>query len=56
MAAAVWDYGDGMEMLRVLWDEAVALDPAAAERDERRMPLSRRGELSALWRDVGYGM
>ena len=42
VAAAVWDYGDGMEMLRLFWDEAVALDPAAAERDERHMPLSRR--------------
>ncbi len=53
VAAAVWDYGDGMEMLRMFWDEAVALDPAAAARDERHMPLSGRGELSALWRDVG---
>ena len=54
VAAAVWDYGDGMEMLRVFWDEAVALDPAAAGRDERHMPLSRRGELSALWQDLGH--
>ena len=53
VAAAVWDYGDGMEMLRVFWDEAVALDPAAAGRDERHMPLSRHGELSALWQDLG---
>ena len=53
VAAAVWDYGDGMEMLRLFWEEAVALDQAAAERDERRMPLSRPGELSALWRGVG---
>ena len=53
VAAAVWDYGDGMEMLRVFWDEAVALDPAAAGRDERHMPLSGRGELSAFWRDIG---
>lgn len=53
VAAAVWDYGDGMEMLRLFWDEAVALDPAAAERDERRVPLSLPGELSALWRRVG---
>ena len=28
VAAAVWDYRDGMEMLRVFWDEAVALIPA----------------------------
>ena len=46
VAAAVWDYSDGMEMLRMFWDEAVALAPAAAARDERHMPLSGRGELS----------
>jgi SAM-dependent methyltransferase len=53
VAAAVWDYGQGMEMLRVFWDEAVALDPAAASRDERHMPLCRKGELAALWRAHG---
>ncbi|HET9875048.1 MAG TPA: methyltransferase domain-containing protein [Mycobacterium sp.] len=50
VAAAVWDYGDGMEMLRTFWDEAVALIPDAASHDERHMPLSRRGELTELWR------
>jgi SAM-dependent methyltransferase len=50
VAAAVWDYGDGMEMLRGFWDEAVALDPRAGPKDERHMPLSRAGELAALWR------
>jgi SAM-dependent methyltransferase len=50
VASAVWDYGEGMEMLRVFWDEAVALSPAADARDERHMPLSRKGELDALWR------
>jgi SAM-dependent methyltransferase len=53
VAAAVWDYGDGMEMLRVFWDEAVALDPSAESRHERHMPLSRTGELAALWRQHG---
>ena len=53
VAAAVWDYGEGMQMLRVFWDEAVALDPAIAARDERNMPLSRRGELGTLWRANG---
>jgi SAM-dependent methyltransferase len=53
VAAAVWDYGEGMEMLRLFWDEAVALNPAADARDERHMPLSRRGELAALWRKHG---
>jgi SAM-dependent methyltransferase len=53
VAAAVWDYGEGMEMLRVFWDEAVALTPANAAKDERNMPLCRRGELAALWRAQG---
>jgi SAM-dependent methyltransferase len=53
VAAAVWDYGDGMQMLRVFWDEAVALDSTIAVRDERNMPLCRPGELAALWRANG---
>jgi SAM-dependent methyltransferase len=53
VAAAVWDYGEGMQMLRVFWDEAVALDPAIAARDERNMPLCKRGELAELWRAQG---
>ncbi|GAB90116.1 class I SAM-dependent methyltransferase [Gordonia rhizosphera] len=53
VAAAVWDYGEGMEMLRVFWDEAVAVIPAAASRDERAMPLCRSGELGELWRAEG---
>ncbi len=51
VAAAVWDYGQGMEMLRVFWGEAVAFNPAADARDERHMPLSRKGQLGALWRE-----
>lgn len=53
VAAAVWDYGEGMEMLRAFWDEAVALTPAHAAKDERNMPLCRRGDLAALWREHG---
>lgn len=54
VAAAVWDYGEGMEMLRAFWDEAVALTPAHATKDECNMPLCRRGDLAALWR--GHGL
>jgi SAM-dependent methyltransferase len=50
IGAAVWDYGDGMELLRAFWDEAVALVRDADVRDERHMAFSRRGELSTLWR------
>ncbi len=53
VAAAVWDYGDGMQMLRTFWDAAIALDPDAAPRDERRMPLCTRGSLAELWRTHG---
>ena len=53
VAAAVWDYGEGMEMLRVFWDEAIAMTPASDSRDERHMPFCRRGELAALWRQHG---
>ena len=53
VAAAVWDYGEGMEMLRHFWDEVIALDPASDVKDERHMPLSRAGELADLWRQQG---
>jgi len=53
VAAAVWDYGDGMEMLRHLWDEAAAMDVSAVAKHEGNMPLCRQGELGALWSDEG---
>jgi len=53
ISAAVWDYGDGMRMLRVFWDAAVAIDPKAEKMDEKHMPLCRAGDLSALWRRAG---
>lgn len=52
VSSAVWDYADGMEMLRVFWDEATALDHAIADRDEKEMPLCKPGELAALFRDA----
>lgn len=53
IAAAVWDYGGGMQMLRAFWDAAADADPAAAALDERRMPLCRHSQLSALWLSQG---
>src|SRR6185369_8030614 len=29
IAAYVWDYAEAMELLRLFWDAAIALDPAA---------------------------
>ncbi len=53
VAAAVWDYGDGMQMLRLFWDEAVARDSSIGARDERHMPLCRSGELGEFWQAHG---
>jgi len=53
ISASVWDYGDGMKMLRAFWDGAVHLDSKAEKLDERHMPLCRSGELSELWRQGG---
>jgi hypothetical protein len=39
IAAAVWDYAEEIQMLRIFWDKAVARDPGIAGRDERNMPL-----------------
>jgi SAM-dependent methyltransferase len=53
-AAYVWDYAEGMAMMRYFWDCAVALEPAAAERDEgRRFPLCAPGPLHRLWTEAG---
>jgi SAM-dependent methyltransferase len=54
VAAYVWDYAGGMELMRSFWDAAVALDPSARDLDEGvRFPLCDPGELAALWRAAG---
>jgi hypothetical protein len=53
-AAYVWDYAEGMAMMRHFWDAATALDPGSAELDEgRRFPLCRPEPLARLWTDAG---
>jgi SAM-dependent methyltransferase len=53
VSAAVWDYGEGMEMLRIFWDAAVALDPSVDRLDEKHMTLSHAGKLGELFRKAG---
>jgi SAM-dependent methyltransferase len=54
LAAYVWDYAEGMELLRVFWDEAAVLSPRAAELDEgRRFPLCSGPALGELFRSAG---
>ena len=46
----MWDYAEGMQPIRLFWDAAVALDPAAAALDEgRRFELCRPERLAALF-------
>jgi SAM-dependent methyltransferase len=46
VAAYVWDYEQGMQIIERFWNEAVRLDPAAAALHEgRRFPLCRRAAL-----------
>jgi SAM-dependent methyltransferase len=53
LAAAVWDYGERMQMLRILWDAAARLDPTVLGQDEATMPLGRPGGLIDLWHRAG---
>jgi SAM-dependent methyltransferase len=52
VAACVWDYADGMTMLRAFFDAALELDPDAPD-EGRTMRFSSPGELRALWEDAG---
>jgi SAM-dependent methyltransferase len=50
VAAYVWDYSEGMEMMRYFWDAATELDPRAASLDEgSRFTLCRPDPLRSLW-------
>jgi SAM-dependent methyltransferase len=54
VAAYVWDYAEGMELIRRFWDAAADLDPAATDLDEgRRFPLCRPEPLAGLLREAG---
>lgn len=53
-AAYVWDYAEGMAMMRHFWDAAAVLDPAAAALGEGgRFPLCHPEPLRALWTAAG---
>jgi SAM-dependent methyltransferase len=49
IAAYMWDYAQGMGMLRTFWDAATALDPAARELDEGRRFPQQDGALATLF-------
>jgi SAM-dependent methyltransferase len=52
VAACVWDYGRGMEMLRRFWDAALSIDAAAPD-EARTMRFGRAGEIAELFDTAG---
>ena len=55
VAAAVWASGGGMVLQRMFLDTAAQLDPAAVALRAHTFtrPLTRRGELAAMWQGLG---
>jgi SAM-dependent methyltransferase len=54
VAAYVWDYAEGMQLIRLFWDAAGACDPAARELDEGvRFPSCAPDPLRALFDRAG---
>jgi hypothetical protein len=54
IGAYVWDYADGMTMLRTFFDTAIELEPKVAELDEAvRFQLCHPDVLAKLFSDAG---
>jgi SAM-dependent methyltransferase len=51
VAACVWDFANGMEMLRHFWDAALSIDPDAPD-EAKVLRFGRPGEIAALFRSV----
>jgi SAM-dependent methyltransferase len=50
VAACVWDYADGMTLLKTFWEAALVVDPEGAKaRMEHQMPFARPEELGELF-------
>lgn len=53
IAAYVWDYADGMELMRYFWDAAAELDRNAESLDEGvRSPICKPDPLRSLWEEA----
>jgi SAM-dependent methyltransferase len=54
VAAYVWDYGGGMQMMRRFWDAALEVSPEDAALDQtERFPLCQPKPLKTLFADAG---
>ena len=55
VAAYVWDYADGMEIIKVFWDVATSLDPAASRLHEgARFPVCNPSALRGVFEGAGF--
>jgi SAM-dependent methyltransferase len=54
VTSCVWDYAEGMTMLRAFWDAALELDPGAPDEGETMRHCSPT-ELTELWEGAGLG-
>lgn len=54
VAAYVWDYAQGMQMMRLFWDAARTVAPGAEALDEAsRFPICTAQALEAAWKTAG---
>jgi SAM-dependent methyltransferase len=53
VAACVWDFEQGMQMLRAFWDAALLVDPAAPD-EAATMRFGRAGEIAELLASAGF--
>lgn len=53
VAACVWDFDEGMEMLRAFWDAALSIDPAAPD-EARVLRFGRPGEIAELFASAQF--
>jgi SAM-dependent methyltransferase len=54
VAAYVWDYAGGMEMMRHFWDAAIAVNPDDSKLDQaERFPICQPEPLEVLFTDTG---
>lgn len=51
--ACVWDFAEGMEMLRHFWDSALIVDPRAPD-EARTLRYSRKDEIAELLDGAGF--
>lgn len=52
VSACVWDFAEGMEMLRAFWDAAMEIDPTAPD-EARTLRFGGAGEIAQLFATAG---